>query len=63
MALPMKPEAAPLSSLGHSTTCNLLTMNTHTHTHTHTYTHTHKHTYNLFLFGQSPLLDVEFFLA
>ena len=35
VALPMKPEA-PLSALGHSTACNLPTMNTHTHTHTHT---------------------------
>ena len=32
MALPTKPEAAPLSALWHSTTCNLPTMNTHTHT-------------------------------
>ena len=43
MALPMKPEAAPLSALGHFTTCNLPTMDTHTHTHIHTHTHTHTH--------------------
>ena len=53
--MPMKPKAAPLSALGQSTSCNLPTMNAHTSTH--------KHTYNLFLFFQCPLLDVETFTA
>ena len=35
LALPVKAQAAPLSALGHSTTCNLPTMNTHTHTNIH----------------------------
>ena len=49
MALPMKPELAPLSPLGHSKAQKLATMDTHAHTHTHT----HTHTYNLFLLPQN----------